>query len=163
MGVDFYSKIIRLLISGCIGNFTIRSRRQTQRRPRLFNARPLPCRHGAGRFMEARKVLQTSQKWPEIAGSKRRGFAKPSERFQRFSPKSDRLPLHHSTIPHKPLVLQNFLSIFASGFANGPGHITGPVVSLQPLSNRPSKQPASTGFRRLCCVILGQVIVLSIS
>jgi hypothetical protein len=27
-------------------NFTIRSPRQTQREPRLFNARPLPCRHG---------------------------------------------------------------------------------------------------------------------
>jgi hypothetical protein len=41
----------------------------------------------------ARGVLQESQKWPEIAGSKCRGFAKPSERFQRLSPKSDRLPL----------------------------------------------------------------------
>src|SRR5229473_4336615 len=37
-------------------------------------------------------VLQTSQKWPEIAGSKWRGFAKPGERFQRLSPKAVVLP-----------------------------------------------------------------------
>jgi hypothetical protein len=49
-----------------------------------------------------RRVLQTSQKWPEIAGSKRRGFAKPGERFQRLSPKAVVLPLHHS-----PRVLNN--------------------------------------------------------
>jgi hypothetical protein len=36
----------------------------------------------------ARRVLQTSQKWPEIAGSKWRGFAKPGERFQLLSPKA---------------------------------------------------------------------------
>src|SRR5229473_7827139 len=47
-------------------------------------------------------VLQTSQKWPEIAGSKWRGFAKPGERFQRLSPKAVVLPLHHS-----PRVLNN--------------------------------------------------------
>src|ERR1700704_1034971 len=34
----------------------------------------------------ARRVLQTSQKWPEIAGSKWRGFAKPGERFHLLSP-----------------------------------------------------------------------------
>ena len=49
-----------------------------------------------------RRVLQTSQKWPEIAGSKCRGFAKLGERFQRPSPKAVVLPLHHS-----PRVLNN--------------------------------------------------------
>ncbi len=41
-------------------------------------------------------VLQTSQTWPEIAGSKYGELAKPSERFQRLSPKAVVLPLHHS-------------------------------------------------------------------
>src|SRR5882672_3435363 len=43
-----------------------------------------------------RRVLQTSQKWPEIAGPKCRGFAKLGERFQRPNPKAVVLPLHHS-------------------------------------------------------------------
>jgi hypothetical protein len=38
---------------------------------------------------------EVSQKWPEIAGSKWRWFAKPGERFQLLSPKADVLPLHH--------------------------------------------------------------------
>src|SRR5438105_9607203 len=41
-------------------------------------------------------VLQTSQTWPEIAGSKYEELAKPGERFQRLSPKAVVLPLHHS-------------------------------------------------------------------
>src|SRR5829696_7349749 len=41
-------------------------------------------------------VLQTSQKWPEIAGSKYSELAKPGEKFQRLSPKAVVLPLHHS-------------------------------------------------------------------
>ena len=36
----------------------------------------------------ARRVLQFSQKWPEIAGSKGRGFAKPGERFQLLGSKA---------------------------------------------------------------------------
>jgi Aldo/keto reductase family len=46
----------------------------------------------------ARRVLQKSQKWPEIAGSKCRWFAKPSERFQQLSSKSDGQRLHHSSV-----------------------------------------------------------------
>src|SRR5256885_14244744 len=45
-------------------------------------------------------VLQTSQKWPEIAGSKWWGFAKPGERFQWLSPKAVVLPLHHSPMDY---------------------------------------------------------------
>jgi hypothetical protein len=45
-----------------------------------------------------RRVLQTSQKWPDTAGSKCRGFAKLGERFQWPSPKAVVLPLHHSPI-----------------------------------------------------------------
>jgi hypothetical protein len=36
------------------------------------------------------KVLQTAQKYPEIAGSKWGGVAKPGEIFQRLSPETDR-------------------------------------------------------------------------
>jgi hypothetical protein len=45
---------------------------------------------------DERRVLQTSQKWPEIAGSKCRGVAKLGEKFQWPSPKAVVLPLHHS-------------------------------------------------------------------
>jgi hypothetical protein len=51
------------------------------------------------------------------------------------------------TIPHKPLILQRFLSKnFANGFANRPVHITAPVVSVQPLLNRPRNSLHLTVF-----------------
>jgi hypothetical protein len=44
------------------------------------------CRFPSGgeqpAIYEVRRVLQTSRKWPEIAGSKCRGVTKPGERFQ---------------------------------------------------------------------------------
>ena len=46
-------------------------------------------------------VLQTFQKWPEIAGSKYGELAKPGERFQRLSPKAVVLPLHHSPTDYR--------------------------------------------------------------
>jgi hypothetical protein len=39
------------------------------------------------------RVLQRVQKCPEMAGSDLEGIAKPSEKFQRLGPKTDRLPI----------------------------------------------------------------------
>jgi hypothetical protein len=66
---------------------------------RSISRETVPLPHLAARrpaIYGARRVLQTSQKWPETAGSKCRGFAKPGEKFQRPSPKVVVLPLHHS-------------------------------------------------------------------
>ena len=59
-----------------------------------------------------------------------------------------RKPLcYRYTIPHKKLILQRFLSkLFQIGFANAPDHITAPVVSVQPLLNRPRNSLHLTVF-----------------
>jgi hypothetical protein len=99
--------------------------------------------------------LQKAQKRPEMAGSYQRVFQKRGVRdFNNLA----RNPIgYRSTIPYKALILQRFL---VEAFANGPGRITAPVVGSSRLES-PSKQPASNGLRRLCCVILGHGIVLS--
>jgi hypothetical protein len=59
-----------------------------------------------------------------------------------------RKPLcYRYTIPHKSLILQRFLSkLLQMASQNGPDHITAPVVSVQPLLNRPRNSLHLTVF-----------------
>jgi hypothetical protein len=86
--------------------------------PTAASSGPIPKAPGfAGGYLlcstprTTRGVLQTSQKRPEIAGSKGRGGAKLRERFRRPRPKAVVLPLHHS--PPKWLILQHFFRKFS--------------------------------------------------
>jgi hypothetical protein len=82
-----------------------------------------------------------------VPGNKRIEKGGLQDRLRDFKALAQNSLGYRYTIRHKQLILQRFIvEIFANGFANGPGDITAPVVSVQPLLNRPRNSLRLTVF-----------------